>query len=338
MRWRQGISFRNICSNALKKRKIQNYPVSSNAFKALKLKITNRKKDNSCQEYDSYQVLIKNTVEVLEYESWLSVVDELISSHKFTRSWNNRLYRKQIPSPAKLQDILDKDGRYSHEDELNCQACGYYTCRDRAIAVYNGENEPGGCVVHRGKVLEEQSLSISESRDLLFKNVEQLTVTFNQITTANLDNVRGSSKLLDTMEVQMAGIGWVEKNVEEVINTFEYFTKIAEDIDEIAKQSKLLSLNARIESARAGTAGKGFTVVAQEIGELAQDTQNKVKNIAEFTLQVDLIKKELDSSIAKLIEKSAQVRGLTTSQNAVTQQISASSEEMLLVLQQLLNS
>lgn len=59
----------------------------------------------------------------------------------------------------------------------------------------------------------------------------------------------------------------------------EKINELTQNILEISAQTNLLALNASIEAARAGDAGRGFAVVAEEIGSLASQTQNTVKNI-----------------------------------------------------------
>ena len=44
-----------------------------------------------------------------------------------------------MPGEAAIRDILAKMGKTAPEQELNCGSCGYATCREKAIAVYQGK-------------------------------------------------------------------------------------------------------------------------------------------------------------------------------------------------------
>lgn len=74
------------------------------------------------------------------------------------------------------------------------------------------------------------------------------------------------------------------QQVEEITSKIHGFTEL---IKNIAKQTRLLGLNASIEAARAGTAGAGFGVVAEEIGKLATSSSETVENIQQFMTAIN---------------------------------------------------
>lgn len=92
-------------------------------------------------------------------------------------------------------------------------------------------------------------------------------------------------------------------------NSSEEISQIIGIINNIAKQTKILALNAEVEAARVGELGKGFAVVAREVGTLAQNSEDAAKNINEIILKnIEFTKKAVSdtnevSAILETVDK-----------------------------------
>lgn len=73
------------------------------------------------------------------------------------RKYLNKRLERLNPSQEEIKEILAKTGKYHPEDELNCGACGYDTCRDKAVAVYQGIAEVQMCIPYMRKRAESMS-------------------------------------------------------------------------------------------------------------------------------------------------------------------------------------
>jgi PAS domain S-box-containing protein len=104
----------------------------------------------------------------------LSTVDLKVDLKK---SFINMQRGGTVPSESVIQDILNSIGKFTKDKELNCGACGYSSCRDKAAAVYNNRAQLHMCLPYMRERAESMSnLIINTTPNAIFALNEKLCI------------------------------------------------------------------------------------------------------------------------------------------------------------------
>ncbi len=158
-------------------------------------------------------------------------------------------------------------------------------------------------VVELAQLIQDETLRLERQRDetdLSVTALSELGATIQEVASnvqatnlatqeaARLANhgEQLSGKSLDAMRQLSTSVGDIALAVQHLASSTESIGAITNIISSIAGQTNLLALNAAIEAARAGEAGRGFSVVADEVRQLANRTQEATQQIQPLLLQL----------------------------------------------------
>ncbi len=152
-----------------------------------------------------------------------------------------------------------------------------------------------------------EELKLKGMSQVLSENFNQISTTMEELSASSI-NVTNNQHILSQEIVNV-------KNISMEINS------ILDSIKSIADQTKMLGLNASIEAARAGEMGRGFGVVAKEIGSLSQNSKQTALKISELTGKIQ-------QSVDKTIESSEATVETTEQQSAAIQEVTANLQQV----------
>ncbi|ATW26119.1 chemotaxis protein [Candidatus Formimonas warabiya] len=166
-----------------------------------------------------------------------------------------------------------------------------------------------------GLALPKQlSSDLHEMADKLSEGMEQISAAVEQLAgSASQINVNESALHTDIQEM--------DRLSDEIDSVLDF-------IKQVADQTKMLGLNAAIEAARAGQAGAGFSVVAEEIRKLSDQSKDTVVKIRSLT-------KDIKSKVETTVKGSETILASTQEQAAASEEITASVETMSTLAQKL---
>lgn len=254
----------------------------------------------------------------------------------FIRSYRTDAAVLEEDLPDERLDAIFNDMKKLTDNDrsINCSACGYGQCKEMAKAIAYGYNHKDNCIHYVKDELElekeemvelVEQLKNREKKEQLYKefvkSFEMLGKTIAELSQGN------SATSHETTEMAMAlsELSQYSRLLEQSLDAFNQFIIAYEqsnrEIVDISFQTNLLALNAEIEAARAGDAGRTFSVIAGQVRQLSNNTKAAVAIGKENSEKILPAIKQLKEQAVMFVKNLENL-------NTRTQQIAAGAEEI----------
>lgn len=158
--------------------------------------------------------------------------------------------------------------------------------------------------------IRQGSRELNNASQLMSQGSAEQAATLEEISASMLDITKfihqNAESAKETETIAMVSSGMADETQKSVSQATQSMNQIADKvsvIQEIAAQTRLLSLNASIEAARAGQAGKGFAVVAAEVSKLAEVSAQAANEIDQLSQSSVSVSQAATEKLNELVEK-----------------------------------
>lgn len=237
--------------------------------------------DHVSTEGSFYIQIKRNTIDALENVVWFSEQFRkqlgFVEENEFPNrvdTWFNRIHSEDLPKlMSQLNSgIAQRSGSFEMEYRIQHRNGNYLWIR---VVVQIGEAERSGELFVAGVTGDVTELY--HTRELVQQNMN----THVHSLMEGLEKINQTiSENTEAMKLVMSRQTEVSEVLKDSQTQMEKTAAAVKSIQDISRQTNLLSLNASVEAARAGDAGKGFAVVAGEVRNLAQNSDSVSKEIS----------------------------------------------------------
>lgn len=232
-------------------------------------------------------------------------------------SWITKIHPDDVKKASDRigEQLADKSGNtdFDMEYRMKHKSGEYRWFRASSNVVWDADRNP---VLIAGTILD-----ITEEKEHRLKFEQELEPAIENLKEGIVNTATAVNDTADEMQIVSERQSEIAQAAREIESLVSSSMSIVQSIQDIAKQTNLLSLNASIEAARAGDAGRGFAVVASEVQNLSSSTKDTTGHIRK-------ILEDMNSRTSEVFGKIQEIDDNIVSQSANLQKINATISEL----------
>ena len=240
------------------------------------------------------------------FDQMFADFDNNLRLSDFIRRYNPRQLKKKDVSVGELEAAFASLGKTDELSRIfNCGACGADTCSEMAAKIVKRVNIAENCIQKVYQDMARDNDAVMHWRDSTKSTLVELA--------SKMSSIHEPSELISE------DMG----KLKEIVRAYDLMSR---EIDKIADNIHIISLNASIEAAKAGDHGKSFAVVAEAVRSLAGKTQVAINKIVKSSEMAKSTMNEVDDKVKDISGKIGEASGNLNDINSSTERLSAAKD------------
>ena len=219
----------------------------------------------------------------------------------FSKTFINKSKDINIPSEDVIQGILNSIGKFSKDKELNCGACGYHSCREKALAVYLGKAQVHMCLPY----MRERAESIS---NIIINNTPNAIFALDK--NLNIQEANSAAqKMFNKSNLEFEG-----RNIIEILNC-EKFEQVLESGENIYDEKYIYDDYSMVVKQSIINVSKHNTVIVI-INDITEEEAQRQRTFDSRSQNIEITQKVIEKQM-RVAQEIASLLGETTAETKV---------------------